>query len=100
MRSRHQPRATMTDPRLNSVHLELPRRQDFRAARDALLHARGEHTLCAEAVGPLLPASPNQTAVEHPGSAAPVHAKFVLMDKGFVYPLKVGLNTIGRMPDN
>src|SRR5947199_125562 len=38
-----------------------------------------------------------------PGRArleAPVNAKFVLMDKEYVYPLKVGLNTIGRMPDN
>ena len=89
----------MTDPRLNSVHLELPRRQDFRAAREALLGARGEHTLCAEAGSALLASAPNQTAVERAGAAAP-DARFVLMDKEYVYPLKVGLNTIGRMPDN
>ena len=89
----------MTDPRLNSVHLELPRRQDFRTAREALLNARGEHTLCAEVGGACVPAAPHQTVVEEP-AGAPVNAKFVLMDKDYVYPLKVGLNTIGRMPDN
>ena len=36
------------DPRLNSLHLEAPRRQDYRRAREALLQARGCHTLCAE----------------------------------------------------
>ena len=39
----------MLDARLNSVHLEAPRRQEFRAARDRLLNARGDHTLAAEA---------------------------------------------------
>src|SRR5262249_44844654 len=93
-----EPRATMTDPRLNSVHLELPRRQDFRSAREALLNARGEHTLCAEA-GAFVPASPQQTLPEQrPG--APVSANFGLMAKKYVSPLKVGLTPIGRMPDN
>jgi pSer/pThr/pTyr-binding forkhead associated (FHA) protein len=35
-----------------------------------------------------------------PGAEEAVAAKFVLMDRDYVYPLKVGLNTIGRMPDN
>ena len=90
----------MTDPRLNSVHLELPRRQEFRAAREQLLKGRGTNTLCAEGQGGFLPGgSPNLTAVERPGADA-VPARFVLMDKDYVYPLKTGVNTIGRMPDN
>jgi hypothetical protein len=91
----------MTDPRLNSIHLELPRRQEFRAARDALLHARGHNTLCAEGQAGFagLVAS-NLTAVEKLGPCARTAAKFVLMDHDYVYPLKIGLNTIGRMPDN
>jgi len=91
----------MTDPRLNSIHLELPRRQDFRAARELLLNARGNNTLCAEDLGGgFLASAPNLTAVEKPGGAEAVNAKFVLMDRDSVYPLKVGLNTVGRMPDN
>jgi hypothetical protein len=90
----------MTDPRLNSIHLELPRRQNFRAARDLLLNARGSHTLCAEAAGDPRGPSPNLTAIDQPGADEALAAKFVLMDRDYVYPLKVGLNTIGRMPDN
>jgi hypothetical protein len=90
----------MTDPRLNSMHLESPRRQDFRAARELLLNARGNHTLCAEAAGELGGPNPNLTAIENRGAGEALTAKFVLMDRDYVYPLKVGLNTVGRMPDN
>jgi hypothetical protein len=90
----------MTDPRLNSIHLELPRRQEFRAARELLLNARGTNTICAEGQPGDASGPPNLTAIEKPGEADSVAAKFVLMDQQFVYPLKVGLNTIGRMPDN
>ena len=38
----------MADPRLNSVHLEFPRREQFRQARDVLLNARGWQTVLAE----------------------------------------------------
>jgi hypothetical protein len=90
----------MTDPRLNSIHLELPRRHDFRAARELLLNARGSHTVCAEAAGELAGLAPNLTAIDKPGADEAIAAKFVLMDRDNVYPLKIGLNTIGRMPDN
>ena len=90
----------MTDPRLNSIHLELPRRQDFRAARDVLLGSRGNQTLCAEARGGAAGPNPNLTAIDKDGAEEALTAKFVLMDRDYVYPLKVGLNTIGRMPDN
>src|SRR5881394_3076128 len=91
------------DPRLNSIHLEsLPRRQDFRQARQALLEARGPRTLTAEQFKDpaASPGSPSNTVMQNRGPQLRGGLKFVLMDKDYVYPLKVGLNTIGRMPDN
>ena len=91
----------MSDPRLNSVHLESPRRLLFRQAREALLNARGYQTVAAEdekeddssAEGP-------HTVVLHAQDKPPAGVKFWLVDKEFLYPLKVGLNTIGRAPEN
>jgi hypothetical protein len=91
----------MADSRLNSIHLDPNRRQDFRQARDALLGARGTQTQALENREGF-PWSPevNNTAIQNLENRAPPDAKFVLMDKEYTYPLKVGLNTIGRMPDN
>jgi hypothetical protein len=91
----------MNDPRLNSIHLEAPRRDEFRQARDALLNARGCQTITAEK----LPAAGHvseifQTAIQQLNKPSLRGVKHVLMDKDYVYPLKVGLNTVGRMPDN
>src|SRR5262249_40426409 len=44
-------------------------------------------------------ADPN-TMVQHPEGGVPVGLKQWLMDQEGIYPLKVGVNTIGRMPDN
>jgi hypothetical protein len=91
----------MTDPRLNSVHLESPRRQVFRQARDMLLSARGMQTVAAEnleAAAP--PSSSPHTMVLHAESQPPPGLRFWLVDREFLYPLKVGLNTIGRAPEN
>jgi hypothetical protein len=90
----------MTDPRLNSIHLELPRRKEFRVARDLLLNGRGDQTLCAEGLAGFVGAPEDLTPAEPSGLAGSIAAKFVLVDKDHVYPLKIGLNTIGRMPDN
>jgi hypothetical protein len=91
----------MADPRFNSVHLEGLRRDEFRQAREALLNARGPETLVAEGHGGFAASSDvNHTAIEKAGNLVPPRAKFVLMDKDYIYPLKVGLNTVGRMPDN
>jgi pSer/pThr/pTyr-binding forkhead associated (FHA) protein len=91
----------MADPRLNSIHLDAARRQDFRLARELLLGARGTQTQALEK-GPamLWAAQPNQTAIENADNPPPPDAKYVLMDQQYTYPLKIGLNTIGRMPDN
>jgi pSer/pThr/pTyr-binding forkhead associated (FHA) protein len=92
----------MTDPRLNSIHLEMPRRQLFRDAREALLGARGMQTIQAEKL-PALNASIEQhnTFIQNVDQPKPPPGlQFMLMDRDYIYPLKVGLNTIGRLPDN
>ena len=61
------------DPRLNSVHLEAPRRQDYRRAREALLHARGCQTLYAEREADEPDDSPSNTLIQkadHPDPSA------------------------------
>jgi hypothetical protein len=82
----------MGDPRLNSIHLEDPRRHEFRRAREALLGARGDCTRLADAG--------SKTAVQALEGCIPASCDCVVMDREQVYPLKVGLNTIGRLPDN
>jgi pSer/pThr/pTyr-binding forkhead associated (FHA) protein len=90
----------MVDPRLNSVHLEAPRRQEYRRAREALLGARGHQTIAAEHAGEVgLSIAEPHTLVQEPNQVSP-DLKFWLVDKDYVFPLKVGLNTIGRSPDN
>jgi hypothetical protein len=91
----------MADPRLNSIHLDSPRRQEYRAAREALLNARGWQTLAAESGGHagLGVADPN-TLIQNPERKPPSDLQFWLVDREYIYPLKVGLNTIGRAPDN
>ncbi len=94
----------MFDARLNSVHLEATRREEFRAARDEVLSSRGEQTLAGEQRAALeAPSGVQNTAIQNvPENLAVAGslAGYVLMDHEFIYPLKVGLNTVGRMPDN
>jgi FHA domain len=94
----------MTDPRLQSIHLEaMPRREQFRRARSALQNAFGEHTIAGE-IRP--PVSDNErhavTCIRGEEPAVPASEMPVcwLMDRGKPLPLKVGLNSIGRLPDN
>src|SRR5262245_4865161 len=90
----------MADPRLNSVHLEFPRRQEYRRAREALLNARGWQTLAAENDQAGLAVDEPNTLIQQGQQRAPEGLKFWLVDKDYIYPLKVGLNTVGRSPDN
>lgn len=91
----------MADPRLNSVHLDPPRRQLFRQAREALLNARGWQTLAAEnqESSAQLSGHPH-TIVQDPDACPPPGLRFWLVDQECLYPLKVGLNTVGRAPEN
>jgi len=88
----------MNDPRLNSVHLEFPRREDFRRARGMLLGARGAHTVNLENQEGLL-SGPSRTVMEDLRDAEPAVEHWLMCREG-MYPLKVGVNTIGRLPDN
>jgi hypothetical protein len=91
----------MFDARLNSVHLEAPRRHEFRTAREKLLGARGGETLAAERRSDLDQSDNGNTAICNvSGQDAATDARYVLMDAEYIYPLKPGLNTVGRMPDN
>src|SRR5262249_3640389 len=93
-------RVAMADPRLDSIHLEFPRRDEFRRCRQALLDARGWLTVAAEfaenaAIGAaedwpsLLEVRPDQLL---PGT------RFLLYEKHrqSSFPPKPGLNTLAR----
>jgi hypothetical protein len=81
----------MTDPCLSSNHLDFQaRREHFRHARAALLGAQSGLTLGWVALTPVRPHRALTGATCH------------LVDQrtGRVHPLRVGPNTIGRLPDN
>ena len=95
----------MSDPRLHSLHLEgQPRREQFRAARHAIEAACGSHTLAGDvkmlSSDERLQAS--TVAVPPGGSPPPTSGRFTfyLKDGTNVYPLHMGLNSVGRLPDN
>jgi hypothetical protein len=95
----------MSDPRLHSLHLEgQPRRDLFRAARQAIQAACGSQTLAGDLRmledEARLDAS---TIAVPPGGFPPGSAgrfMFFLKDGSNVYPLHLGLNSVGRLPDN
>jgi len=89
----------MADPRLNSIHLDPPRRADYRRARDELLRARGTNTLAIEADPAEAQGGNPHTLIQNPDQAPP-GLNFWLVDNEYIYPLKVGINTVGRSPDN
>src|SRR5919201_6299323 len=89
----------MGDNRLNSVHLEFPRRDDFRHAREMLLNSRGTNTVALDNAADVF-AGGSHTMIQGVKERPPVGVHFWLMDKDAIYPLKVGVNTIGRLPDN
>lgn len=82
----------MYDPRLNSIHLCPSRRKEYGEARAEMLESMGSTTQAVE-----------RLIREHPvvnPFAGPVHyfLKNVRTDQR--YPLRVGINTIGRAPTN
>jgi hypothetical protein len=91
------------DPRLLSVHLEgNNRREAFRAARRSVERAAGGHHTLAGEVRLPLGSEANDYRTLAPGEV-PVQKSDTpcwLMDRGKQIPLKVGLNSVGRLPDN
>ena len=93
----------MSDPRLQSMHLEgQPRREQFRAAREAIHAACGSQTIA----GDIRIALPDEQ-LDAPTLAAPPGGfpsagrfTFYLKDGANVYPLHIGMNSVGRLPDN
>lgn len=93
----------MDDSRLHSGHLEFPRRQQFRHARAALLESRGCLTLAGEQAHGMWGELREWLLFGHSGSAVPIlDARYALLDQQQegAYPLRVGLNAIGRYPNN
>lgn len=90
----------MTDPRLNSIHLDSTRRPLFRKAREVLLGARGQQTFCAEKNA--LESSPIPcTIIQDKHVTESADLLYWLQDEeDCIYPLKVGVNTVGRSDDN
>jgi hypothetical protein len=89
----------MADPRLNSLHLDTDRRDAFRRARELLLCARGSHTIGmsnhaddASALG--------HTVIRKGDTGLEKHLSAWLSDGEFLYPLQIGVNTLGRSSDN
>lgn len=90
----------MSDPRLHSLHLEgLPRRDVFRAARQAIQAACGSQTLAGDAP-PVSDARLSAPTLAAPAGGLASRFTFYLKDGANVYPLRVGMNSIGRLPDN
>ncbi len=94
----------MSDPQLHSLHLEgQPRRDAFRAAREKLQSACGSQTLAGD-VRLLNDDLNGSTLVTPVGGASPNplagHFTFYLKDGVNVYPLHLGMNSVGRLPDN
>ena len=88
----------MTDARFQSLYLEgLPRREDFRAARERLHAACGNQTLAGDLAMLAAEAPPDQVTA----TISPVVGQtFWLQDGEKLHPLQIGVNSIGRLPDN
>ena len=92
----------MSDPRLQSLHLEgQPRRDQFRAARQVIQSACGSHTMAGD-LRLLAAEDPLNAATAAPGGNGKVPSRFTyyLKDGNDVFPLRMGLNSVGRLPDN
>ena len=92
----------MSDPRLQSLHLEgQPRRDQFRAARQGIQAACGTHTIAGD-----LRVLSADDALHAPTAPPGIPGKpggrftFYLKDGNEIYPLHMGLNSVGRLPDN
>jgi pSer/pThr/pTyr-binding forkhead associated (FHA) protein len=87
----------MSDPRLNGSHLDVARHDQYDAEVDALLDDRGPLTSAADPLArPLLA---RLMPVRRTGPPAGGTYTLVASD-GCRHPLRVGINAIGRFPEN
>ena len=92
----------MSDPRFLSVHLEsLPRREEFRRARERVRGSCGLHTLAGDLrQHPGHSPSPTQPQPQDQDGRPPAGVTCWLTDGRKNYPLRMGVNSVGRLPDN
>src|SRR5262245_3730685 len=88
----------MGDPRLNGGHLDVARRDQYDAAVDEMLDARGHATAVADPAArpPANRRGPARLGPPPPGGA---YELVSLADGGRV-PLRTGINAIGRLSAN
>jgi hypothetical protein len=88
----------MSDPRLNGSHLGCTRHELYDAAVDDLLDDRGPVTAEADPLArpPRIPRAPCPWESPRPGGTYTL----VSLADGRRYPLRVGINTIGRFAEN
>jgi hypothetical protein len=93
----------MPDHRFHSLHLEgQPRLGAFRAARAAVERACGSQTLAGEPLVDDNDLRADTILADHAPPVNPLAHQFAayLKDGTNVYPLHIGMNSVGRLPDN
>jgi hypothetical protein len=93
----------MPEHKFHSLHLEgQSRRGDFRAARAAIERACGSQTLAGEPLADEAALRADTVLADHAPPLNPLAHQFAayLKDGANVYPLHIGMNSVGRMPDN
>jgi hypothetical protein len=88
----------MSDPRLNGSHLDVARHDQYDATVDELLDDRGPLTGAADPLA--RPPSAPRAPVRRQGPPAGGTYTLVALGDGRRYPLRVGINAIGRFREN
>jgi pSer/pThr/pTyr-binding forkhead associated (FHA) protein len=92
------------DPRLHSIHLDAPpRREAFRQARARLQNAVGIHTLAGDLRAEVKPPDLEMATMakgQEPVVGRPDSPVAWILDRSKALPLFIGMNSIGRLPDN
>jgi hypothetical protein len=91
----------MTDSQFRNLYSDdAGRREQFQAARDRVRAACGEHTLAGDLLLPGFATSISSPTPPPPIPPADAPACHWLQDGDKLYPLVVGVNGVGRLPDN
>ncbi|MCI0642736.1 MAG: FHA domain-containing protein [Gemmataceae bacterium] len=87
----------MGDPRLNGSHLGLTRHDRYDAVVDEMLDDRGSATAQADPLArpPMVPRTPLRRELPPGGTFT-----LVSLADGRRHPLRVGINSVGRFPEN